>query len=459
MPRTASRKSSLIRFLDESSQPVYFIDRNRRVLFCNEALVTAFDKSIDEIMGAACAYYSQPSDSDGLNGLCPPESAFGTAPSDGVVHFPSSNGPIPRSAHFCPVSGGSGSNSAVQGVAVQGVMVIVGENLPPTKLDTEDLAIRHDSLHAEIWQLRRHLRGEFQIDALIGRSPAMGRVRDQVRFAAECPFSVVVCGPVGSGQERIARTVHATAPTANLTPLVPLAATVLDADLLRTTIDAYIKRFAELETDEGPTLLLLDADQLAEDAQLELLGFMAIDELGLRTLATTCTPLIELAQDGKFQPVLAQRLSTMVVTLPDLRNRPEDIPLLAQYLVEQLNERERRHIDGFSPAAIEQLMAYPWSRNVDELKEVVDECYRQSAGPIIDADKLPARIRIGLDAVLNPLNEPVTMDLELHLHQVERAVIESALLRSGGNKTQAAKMLSISRGRLLRRIEQLKIDG
>jgi DNA-binding NtrC family response regulator len=257
----------------------------------------------------------------------------------------------------------------------------------------------------------------------------------------------------------VARTIHASAPVEDVAPLAPLAGAVLDAELLRTTMEAYIKRCAELETDQVPTLLLLDVDQLAADAQHELMGYLAIEELGLRTLATARLPLVERARQGEYYPPLAHRLSTITVSLPPLADRPQDIPLLAQYLVEQLNAREGRYVDGFTPQAIEQLLAFPWTWNVDELKQTVADCYHKACGSVIERLDLPARIRLGLDAALHPVAQPVAEDLAAFLEDAERSMIARALQRSGGNKTQAAKMLSISRGRLLRRIEQLRVPS
>ncbi len=322
------------------------------------------------------------------------------------MHLTTPSGRLSLEADFCPLRHARAGDEEVAGL-----LVVVTGAQPATASTTRvapasQVVTQAAQLHAELWALRSKLRQEFQVEALIGQSAAMCRVREQVRLAAKVQASVLVCGPAGSGRERVARTIHACAPSTNAA-LVPLAAAVLDAELLRTTLGAYIQRCAELETDQVPTLLLLDADQLAQDAQVELMGFLAIEELGIRTLATAHQSLMDLARQGAFHPRLADRLSTVTVTLSPLHDRPEDVPLLAQHLVEQLNERERRFVDGFAPQAMEQLMAFPWSRNVDELKEMVDVCYAQAAGPLIESCDLPARVRLGLDAALHPVAEPM----------------------------------------------------
>lgn len=457
MSRTVSRKSSLVRFLDGLRWPVYLIDRSRKILFCSEALARISGKAVDQMVGAICGYHSESNVEDDWSGLCPPSSAFASdANTQGLVHLPTPSGPLTVQASFCPLVQGDVGDREVVGLLV----VVHGMSAAADDLADRSapLSIDAKQLHTQLWALRARLQSEFQIEALIGQSAAMNRVREQVRLAAETQASVLVMGPAGSGRERVARTIHACAASQNLTPLIPLAASVLDAELLRTTIEAFIKRCAELETDQAPTLLLLDADRMAEDAQGELMGFLAIEELGIRTLATATVPLIDLAAQGSFYPRLAHRLSILTITLPSLGERPEDIPLLAQYLVEQFNQRESTFLDGFAPQAMESLVAFPWSRNVEELKQTVEDGCRTSTGPVIELRDLPARIRLGSDAVLHPVTEPVPQNLAKHLEDVERSMIAQALKQSDGNKTLAAKMLSISRARLLRRIEQLNIS-
>jgi DNA-binding NtrC family response regulator len=319
-------------------------------------------------------------------------------------------------------------------------------------------------LHDQIWQLRTALHDEFHADNLIGSSYSMRRVRQQLELASSVTAPVLILGPQGSGREHAARTIHAMEDPQKVAPLVPMSASLLDAELLRNMITTLLQRCAELETEGVPTLLLLDADGLSEETQSELLGMLSIHELGLRTLATSQQSLVELARQSRFNAALGQMLSTIVVELPPLFERPADIPLIAQFFVERHNagsqsldvrQREIQQCAGFSQPAVERLMAYGWPGNIDELREVVRECLENTDESLINVEQLPSRIQAGLDAALNPVDVPIRLDLETHLADVERDLIRLALRRVRGNKTQAAKSLGISRAKLLRRIEHL----
>ena len=152
-------------------------------------------------------------------------------------------------------------------------------------------------------------------------------------------------------------------------------------------------------------------------------------------------------------------MSVMEIALPGLAARREDVPLLAQWFVERFNaEGGPRQISGFEPSALEQLIAYAWPRNVDELKEVVAETIRRSEGAILRCEDLPRQIRLGLDAVTHPTREQRTLPLEELMQQVERRMIAVVLTQTKGNKAEAARRLGVTRQRLLRRIAQLRIE-
>ena len=112
-------------------------------------------------------------------------------------------------------------------------------------------------------------------------------------------------------------------------------------------------------------------------------------------MATAAEPLAELARRGKFRDDLAAALSTIVIELPPLAQRRDDLPLLAQLFLEELNAAGPRQIGGFTPAALDRLDAYAWPGNLDELAEVVAEAHRRAAGPEIDVADLPERLHLG----------------------------------------------------------------
>jgi DNA-binding NtrC family response regulator len=286
----------------------------------------------------------------------------------------------------------------------------------------------------------------------------MRQIRGQVRLAIAGRPQVTISGPPGSGREHLARTIHYHETEEAAPPLVPLSCALLDAELLQSTVEAFVRSCAELETERPAALLLLDADQLPRDAQAALMGFLNIPEFDLHVIATTRQPLAGLAGREEFRPDLACALSTLVIELPDLCRRREDIPLLAQLFVEQENAAGKRQIGGFVSESLDELTAYPWPGNLDELAAAVREAHARAEGPFIQPEDLPQRIRLAADAAAYSKREEETVVLDEFLGQIEAEVISRALRRAKGNKTKAASLLGINRTRLLRRIDQLGLD-
>ena len=140
---------------------------------------------------------------------------------------------------------------------------------------------------------------------------------------------------------------------------MPLSCSLLDADLLQTTVLAFLRRCQDAPPDCPASLLLLDIDQLSPDAQAELLAFFRVPTFGLRTIVTARQSLMTLAKEEKFLRDLALALSIQVVELPSLADRRQDIPFLAQQLLEEYNERGGRQFSGFAPeAAVEYINRY-----------------------------------------------------------------------------------------------------
>jgi len=282
-------------------------------------------------------------------------------------------------------------------------------------------------------------------------------VRAQVALAARSPSRVLLVGPPGSGREHVARTIHY-AGGENSPPLTPLAGELLDAELLRTTVTAFLGHAAEQETERPAGLLILEVDQLAADAQAELAGFLNVPELELCVLATARQPLLSLADEGRFREDLAYGLSTLVIELPPLSQRVEDISLLAQLFLEEINAEGKKQLGGFSPEALDLLVAYPWPGNVDELADAVHQAHRNAEGPTVTLAELPKHLHLAAEAAAYPRKEEESIVLDDFLVRVESELIARAMARAKGNKSQAARLLGVSRARLLRRLAQLELD-
>jgi len=193
---------------------------------------------------------------------------------------------------------------------------------------------------------------------------------------------------------------------------------------------------------------------LPAEVQSELAGHLK-NGAPLRIVATSTAPLDELAAKDQFRVDLAHLLSTVVIHLPPLAERREDIPLLAQAFVEELNAAGGKQLRGFSPEALDSLAAYPWPGNIDELAAIVRESHANAETAQIGPADLPQRIHLAAAAGRMPRRGPAPIDLEKFLAEVERELISRAMRLAKGNKTKAARLLSLTRPRLYRRMVQL----
>jgi DNA-binding NtrC family response regulator len=178
----------------------------------------------------------------------------------------------------------------------------------------------------------------------------------------------------------------------------------------------------------------------------------------LRPVATAAVSLTELAAAGEFHAELAALLSTVVIELPPLAERREDLPLLAQALVEDVNVGSQRQLRGFSSEALDRLDGYPWPGNVDELVEVVTEAHGKAEGPEIGVADLPKRIALAQAAAAHPRRREEQIVLDDYLRQIERELVSRAMAQAKGNKAKAARLLGVSRPRLYRRMVQLGLE-
>jgi DNA-binding NtrC family response regulator len=222
---------------------------------------------------------------------------------------------------------------------------------------------------------------------------------------------------------------------------------------------AAIAKVGGTEPSAAPgTILLTRIDELAADLQAELALWFGRRPPSVRLLATAGRPLAELARCGEFREDLAALFGTLVIELPPLMKRREDLPVLAQLFLEESNAHGARQLGGFTPAAIDALDAYPWPGNLDELAEVVAVAHRRATGAEIDAKDLPDKLHWVAQAAAHPRRVEEKIVLDEYLRKIERELIERALHRSKQNKTKAARLLGMTRPRLYRRMWQLGLE-
>ena len=452
MPRKISIAKALTRLLDAATGAVYVVDAQRRFVYGNGAFSSWVGRKAEELSGLKCLY----STSGELTGaaelaaaLAPPPEAFEREECAGTVVAPGESGKLEsRPARFVALSGADSE--------VLGVIVLVGEAAGTSDSDhaTESSPAE---LHEQLQQLRGDLGRRFHISQLIGQSPPLRRVREQVRVAAQSNARVLVAGPPGSGRELVARIIHygPRGGGAAVGPLVPMDAALMDAELMQSTLTSFLKRKAEWRGERPPAILLKDVDRLPSDAQQELAGFLRLPEIELPLISTAGRSLSKLAERGKFRQDLAYHLSSLTILLPPLRKREGDLPLLAQFFLEEFNSRGGKQLAGFSPEALDLLFAYSWPGNVDELAEVIRHACEQAGSPLVQVADLPARLHHAAEKEAHPPPSEERIDLDAYLGQIETELLRRAMAQARGNKTKAAELLGIHRARLIRRLVQL----
>jgi len=308
----------------------------------------------------------------------------------------------------------------------------------------------------------RHLKGEGAPD-LIADSKAMQPVLELIERVGPSDANVLIGGEHGTGKEVVARWLHAVSPRAK-GPLVPVNAGGFSEGVFESELFGHVKgAFTDAKTDrvgcfelaDGGTLFL---DEIAnvpiqqqakllrvlETGEIQRVGSSKVRKVDVRVLSATNADLAEVVADGAFREDLLYRLNTVEIRLPPLRERREDIPLLAQHFLERHAERYGRDLKGYSPAAMDAFLRHSWPGNVRELEHAVERAVLMARGPRIEVADLGLRRRPDGSVLME----------ELTLDEAERLLIEKALERCQGNVSRAAEALGLSRSALYRRLQR-----
>ena len=304
----------------------------------------------------------------------------------------------------------------------------------------------------------------------------MMRVLNQIDLACRSDAPVTLVGEDGTGKEHIARHIHYEI-HADGRSFVPVDCRRLSARELKP----ILRRLSEGDVPPGiipddpfsasglrpGTIYLAHVDHLPRDLQEIVVQIFSQDSggesSGLRLMASSTNPLDQAFRRETICPDLYYLLTVLTMVIPPLRRRRDDLQPLAQSLLEAENQTTENQISeqqvgGFSEEIWQQFREYNWSGNVDELSTVIREARAACTGPLIQRKDLPFRFRTGLDAqAVGPPIRPRVVPLEQLLARVEVEQIQFALEQSGGNKSQAAKLLGLTRPRLYRRMKTLGI--
>jgi len=450
MPRPPAPARILLRTLEEAAVPIFALDGERKIVFANSALGDWLALPAGELIGRRCDYAAAETDAAqaACAAICPPPEAFFGQIRDGFAsRLATSQLPFERRpVRYFFLPGESSAESlllAFVQVGEEAVEDPIGATLAPERL------------HAALLKLRGHFAQQFNIGQLIGQSDALVRVRQQVGIAAQSRARTLIIGPRGSGREHVARTIHYGFDATSVAPLMPIACSLVDAEQMQAALATLLRKQQASPSKYPGAALLLDVDRLCPDAQQELVEFLRLPKIELRTLATSRVSLARLTAKGKFRRDLAYAISTLSINVPPLSARREDIPLLAQHFLEATNRSAGRQLSGFQAAATDLLASLPWRGNIDELAQAVEQACDRAAGPKVTTADLPDWVHLGHDAVAHSMDGDEPIELDAFLAEIEKELLARALKKSRGNKSKAAELLGLSRPRLLRRLAQL----
>ncbi len=462
--RTGKKKSRLESWLKSATTPVFLVSATRRVLFFNAGCEQLTGWTADEVVGEVTEFVSDPEPQSLqtiINALCPPPEVLAGREQDVPVFVPSKKGtPVAKLVRFIPV---------VDADRVTSVLGIVSA-LPVTPPNQPtSLALRY---HAELSALRWSLKQRYGLKTVIARSSIMRRVLEQIQMARQTSLPVHFVGPRGVGKEHLARAIHHEGDSP-LGAFVPLDCQQSPFELLE-----MIKRLLHPQANDSPTtsqhprtLFLVDVTHLSRDVQERLLAAYHDAEKARqgphqmpRLMSSSTESLQAAVEDHRLLPEFYFLLTPLIIEVPALRQRMDDLAPLAQAFLESLNRGVSRQVAGFSDPVWPQLREYHWPGNLDELLLVVQEARDNSNGSMIDAKDLPLRFRAGLDAQsIGPIHQIMTEkpipQLEAHMAAVERDLINRALIQAKQNKTLAAKLLGIARPVLYRRMDALGLSN
>ena len=341
--------------------------------------------------------------------------------------------------------------------------------------DVRAAVARHRAEEENV-QLKRALKQRYNFENIVGKSEPMLKIFDLVAQVAPSRSTVLLQGESGTGKELIAKAIHLNSPRRDR-PFVPVNTGSMPPDLLESILFGHVKgaftsavasKKGLFEIADRGTLFLDEIGTMSLDTQSKILRvlqdkkFMHLGgvhelQVDVRIIAATNVDLKQQVKEGKFREDLFYRLNVITIDLPPLRQRKEDIPLLAGFFLNrysQENERPTRHI---TPEALRPLLTYSWPGNVRELENVIERAVVLSAGVEVGPELLPDQIA-GRATSFSALERSTDASLFEIMEDCERQIIVEMLEKCNWNQTDAAERFHIPLSTLNQKIKRLSID-
>ncbi len=327
-------------------------------------------------------------------------------------------------------------------------------------------AMDHTKLKEENRLLRASLGTHFDRRNIVGRSSAMDKLLEMVAQVSEADATVLITGESGTGKELIAGAIHFNSPRKDK-PFIKINCAAITESLLESELFGHEKgsftgtdrrKEGKFRQADGGSLFLDEVSEMSLAMQVKLLRVLQEKEItrvggdevitvDVRVIAATNKNLLEEVTTGHFREDLFYRLNVITLQVPPLRERQEDIPLLAQHFLTVFTEKNNKAIKGFTPQAMDRLLKYKWPGNIRELMNVIERSVVLSRSEYLDDNAL------SLTEKHEAPSDDVTPEI-LPLEEVEKATIVKTLDATGGNKSEAARRLGITRRTLHQKLKK-----
>ncbi len=323
--------------------------------------------------------------------------------------------------------------------------------------------------------LKEQIKKEYSFENFVGKSERMLGVFEMIKKIADYKSTVLISGDSGTGKELVARGIHSNSSRAG-NPFIAVNCGAIPENLLESELFGHVKgAFTDAtrnkvglfeEADKGtifldeigelPLILQVKLLRVLQDEEIRRVGDTKAIKIDVRVIAATTKDLEKEVREGKFRDDLYYRLNVLPVSLPTLRERKEDIPLLVEHFIQRFNERLGMSVAGISQDALDVLVNFGWRGNVRQLENTIERSMIFVQGDEIELSDLPGDIRDASEEGRLFLDGS-ELSIKRSSRLLERELIKKALQKTNGNRTQAAKLLEISHRALLYKIKEYEV--
>ena len=318
------------------------------------------------------------------------------------------------------------------------------------------------------------IQNRYSFENIVARSEAMAQVFELIKKVAEHKTTVLITGESGTGKELIARAIHSTGDRASK-PLIAINCGSIPENLLESELFGYKKGAFTNALKNKPghfyhankgTIFLDEIGELPFQLQVKLLrvlqeeeivplGGVESEQIDVRVIVATSKKLSREVKQGRFREDLYYRINVVAIHLPPLRERLGDVSLLAGYFIDLFNKKLKKRVTSLSSDAVSVMMNYSWPGNVRELENVMERAVLLADGRLITPGELPSELFLDTDERDTGIAE--TFSIKKACRSLEKKLIAKALKKTGGNRTQAALLLEISRPTLISKIKAYRL--